>query len=131
MDKWTRTDRRIMIRSSENERSSIPKETSRNRNILTTLKEHSGSLRIENDILIGEEVSIYRECTNIGALVLEKMRSRPEFVAQVEVAGTKTTFAEMTEKSVKCALWLREQAVQPGDIIGICTHNHLESYVHC
>lgn len=45
------------------------------------------------------------------------------------VTGTKTTFAEMTEKSVKCALWLREQAVQPGDIIGICTHNHLESYV--
>lgn len=30
---------------------------------------------------------------------------------------------------MKCALWLREQAVQPGDIIGICTHNHLESYV--
>lgn len=45
------------------------------------------------------------------------------------VTGTETTFAEMTEKSVKCALWLKEQAVQPGDIIGICTHNHLESYV--
>lgn len=50
--------------------------------------------------------------------------------SQVEaVTGTETTFAEMTEKSVKCALWLREQAVQSGDIIGICTHNHLESYV--
>ncbi|XP_018350299.1 PREDICTED: luciferin 4-monooxygenase-like [Trachymyrmex septentrionalis] len=92
--------------------------------------EKSMVFRIENDILIGEEVPIYRECTNVGALVLEKMRSRPEFVAQVEaVTGTETTFAEMTEKSVKCALWLREQAVQPGDIIGICTHNHLESYV--
>lgn len=45
------------------------------------------------------------------------------------ITGTETTFAEMTEKSVKCALWLKEQAVQPGDIIGICTHNHLESYV--
>ncbi|XP_018357536.1 PREDICTED: 4-coumarate--CoA ligase-like [Trachymyrmex cornetzi] len=92
--------------------------------------EKSMVFRIENDILIGKEVPIYRECTNVGALVLEKMRSRPEFVAQVEaVTGTETTFAEMTEKSVKCALWLREQAVQPGDIIGICTHNHLESYV--
>ncbi|KAL0105335.1 hypothetical protein PUN28_016768 [Cardiocondyla obscurior] len=58
------------------------------------------------------------------------MRSRPEYVAQVKaVTGTETTFTEMTEKSVKCALWLREQAVQPGDIIGICTHNHLESYI--
>lgn len=45
------------------------------------------------------------------------------------VTGTETTFAEMTEKSVKCALWLEEQGVQPGDVIGICTHNHLESYI--
>lgn len=43
--------------------------------------------------------------------------------------GTESTFAEMTEKSVKCALWLREQGIRSGDIIGICTHNHLESYV--
>ncbi|XP_014483122.1 PREDICTED: uncharacterized protein LOC106748773 [Dinoponera quadriceps] len=86
--------------------------------------------RIENDILIGEEAPIHKKCTNVGALVLEKLKSRPEFIAQVEaVTGAETTFAEMTEKSVKCALWLREQGVQPGDIIGICTHNHLESYV--
>ncbi|XP_025158095.1 4-coumarate--CoA ligase 2-like [Harpegnathos saltator] len=88
------------------------------------------TFRTENDILIGEEAPIHTECTNVGALVLEKLRSRPEFIAQVEaVSGAETTFAEMTEKSVKCALWLREQGVQPGDIIGICTHNHLESYV--
>ncbi|XP_071648740.1 uncharacterized protein [Temnothorax longispinosus] len=93
-------------------------------------EEKSLMFRTENNILIGKEVPIHKTCTNVGALVLEKMRSRPEFVAQVEaVTGTETTFAEMTEKSVKCALWLREQAVQPGDIIGICTHNHLESYV--
>lgn len=125
--------------------------------------------RIENNILIGEEVPIYREYTNVGALVLEKMRSRSKLVAQVSrhsrfrrcrqrhhridfninvtmirhltltrsivipqveaVTGTETTFAEMTEKSVKCALWLGEQAVQLDDIIGICTHNHLESYI--
>lgn len=99
----------------------------KNENII---KEKSMTFRTENNVLIGEEVSIYKECTNVGGLVLEKLRSRPEFVAQVEaVTGAATTFAEMTEKSVKCALWLREQAVQPGDIIGICTHNHLESYV--
>lgn len=131
--------------------------------------------RIKDNVLIGKEVPIRDECTNVGALVLEKLRSKPEIIAQViryslllwrgcrqtrhwidfnvnsanvdsplnprsfdpqcvcvqveAVNGTKTTFAEMTEKSVKCALWLREQAVQPGDIIGICTHNHLESYV--
>ncbi|EZA59029.1 Luciferin 4-monooxygenase [Ooceraea biroi] len=94
------------------------------------VEETSLTFRIQDDILIGKEIPIHKECTNVGALVLEKLRSRPEFIAQVEaVAGTKTTFAEMTEKSVKCALWLREQGIQPGDIIGICTHNHLESYV--
>ncbi|XP_012222074.1 luciferin 4-monooxygenase-like [Linepithema humile] len=88
------------------------------------------TFRVENNVLIGEEISIRKECTNVGTLVLKKLRSNPKFVAQVEaVTGTETTFAEMTEKSVKCALWLREQGVQPGDVIGICTHNHLESYV--
>jgi len=43
--------------------------------------------RIENDILIGEEVPIHEECTNVGALVLEKMRSKPKFVAQVSRHG--------------------------------------------
>lgn len=43
--------------------------------------------RIENNILIGKEVSIHKDCTNVGALVLDKMRSRPEFVAQVSRHG--------------------------------------------
>lgn len=45
--------------------------------------QNSLMFRIENNVLIGEEVPIRKDCTNVGALVLEKMRSRPEFVAQV------------------------------------------------
>lgn len=43
--------------------------------------------RIQNNILIGKEVLIHKDRTNVGALVLEKMRSRPEFVAQVSRHG--------------------------------------------
>lgn len=33
----------------------------------------------------------------------------------------------MSERSVKCALWLKKQGVKPGDIIGLCTDNNLDS----
>lgn len=45
------------------------------------------------------------------------------------VTGEQNTYKQMRDKSVKCALWLKKQQVQPGDIISICTHNHLDTYV--
>lgn len=35
----------------------------------------------------------------------------------------------MVDKSIKCALWLQSQNVQQGDVIAICTHNHLNQVV--
>ena len=37
----------------------------------------------------------------------------------------------MADKSVKCAMWLRDQHIQPGDVIGICTNNRMDSYIPC
>lgn len=39
--------------------------------------------KIENGILIGKEIPIHKTWTNVGALMLKKMRSRPDIVAQV------------------------------------------------
>lgn len=86
--------------------------------------------RIVENVLIGQEKPINRECVNVGELVLQKLRSRPEFVGQVDaISGRESSYAEMAEKSVKVALWLRKEGVQPNDVIGICTNNHMESYV--
>lgn len=45
--------------------------------------------------------------------------------------GKEETFREMEEKSVRCALWMREQGVEVGDIVGICTHNQMDMYIPC
>ena len=37
----------------------------------------------------------------------------------------------MADKSVKCAMWLRDQNIQPGDVIGICTSNSMNMYIPC
>lgn len=48
-------------------------------------------------------------------------------------AGTEeaVTFFELQNKIVKCALWLKEQGIKHGDVISVCTHNHLNSVVPC
>lgn len=35
----------------------------------------------------------------------------------------------MSERSIKCALWLKKQGVKPGDIIGVCTDNNLDAII--
>lgn len=41
------------------------------------------------------------------------------------------TYAELQKKIVKCALWLRGKGIKSGDIITVCTSNHLDSIVPC
>jgi len=41
------------------------------------------------------------------------------------------TYAELQDKVVRCALWLQKQGIKSGDIISICTGNHLNSIVPC
>lgn len=40
------------------------------------------------------------------------------------------TYAELQDKAVRCALWLQKY-VKAGDIISLCTGNHLNSIVPC
>ncbi|XP_011872253.1 PREDICTED: luciferin 4-monooxygenase-like [Vollenhovia emeryi] len=87
------------------------------------------SFRIEDNILIGAEET-YPECTNIGELILDKLRNKPDFVGQVEIAsGKESTYAEIRERSIKCALWLRKHGIQKGDKVGIWTGNHIDTYI--
>lgn len=41
--------------------------------------------------------------------------------------GAEDTFGAMADRTVKCALWLLSQGVRAGDVVGICTENHLDS----
>ncbi|XP_043285765.1 uncharacterized protein [Venturia canescens] len=87
---------------------------------------------IENGILKGHESAYLGKHTSYGEFILERLKSRPDFVGQVNaLTDEEETFATMLEKSVKCAMWLKKQNVNPGDIVGVCTHNQMDMYVPC
>ncbi|XP_032691420.1 probable 4-coumarate--CoA ligase 3 [Odontomachus brunneus] len=86
--------------------------------------------KIVDNVVIGEEAPVYRECVGIGELVYEQLSGNPEFVGLIDTATERqATFAEIKDRSVRCALWLRSRGIQPGDIIGIATHNHLDCVI--
>lgn len=37
----------------------------------------------------------------------------------------------MVDRSIRCALWMKSQGLKPGDVIAICTDNHLDSIIPC
>ncbi|XP_018338190.1 PREDICTED: uncharacterized protein LOC108746126 [Trachymyrmex septentrionalis] len=41
------------------------------------------------------------------------------------------TYAELQNKVVRCALWLQKKGIKSGDVISMCTGNHLNSIVPC
>lgn len=41
------------------------------------------------------------------------------------------TYAELQDKIVRCALWLQEHGIKTGDVVSLCTNNHLNSIVPC
>lgn len=45
------------------------------------------------------------------------------------MTGREESFAMMLEKSVKCVVWLRNENVEAGDVVGVCTHNQMDTYV--
>ncbi|XP_020288003.1 luciferin 4-monooxygenase-like [Pseudomyrmex gracilis] len=67
---------------------------------------------------------------HVGELILNELRSAPNFIGQIHaVTGQATTFQEMRERSVKCALWLRKVGISSNKKMVICTNNIMEAYV--
>ncbi|XP_011689025.1 PREDICTED: luciferin 4-monooxygenase-like [Wasmannia auropunctata] len=84
--------------------------------------------RIEDNILIGKEIPINREPINIAEVLLKTLKSKPNCIGQVDAfTGKQDTYADMSERSIKCALWLKKQGVKPGDIIGLCCDNDMDA----
>jgi len=43
--------------------------------------------------------------------------------------GEQNTFEQMKKDSIRCALWMQENDIQPNDVITICTHNQFNAYI--
>ncbi|XP_011879391.1 PREDICTED: uncharacterized protein LOC105568371 [Vollenhovia emeryi] len=83
--------------------------------------------RIQDNILIGQEVPINKEPINISEVLLKTLKSKPNCIGQIDAfSGKQDTYADMSERSIKCALWLKKQGIKPGDIIGLCCDNEMD-----
>ncbi|KAL2747727.1 4-coumarate--CoA ligase 1-like [Vespula maculifrons] len=84
---------------------------------------------IKDNILKGKDEPLSTEYTNVGKLLLDRMKARPDFVGQVDIITEETyTFAEMFDRTVKCALWLRQQGIKNNDVVAVCAPNIMDSF---
>ncbi|XP_046833712.1 uncharacterized protein LOC124430758 [Vespa crabro] len=84
---------------------------------------------IKDNILKGKEEPLSTEYTNIGQLLLDRMKAKPDLIGQIDVITEETyTFAEMFDRTVKCALWLRQQGIKANDVVAVCAPNIMDSF---
>ncbi|XP_011056052.1 PREDICTED: 4-coumarate--CoA ligase 1-like isoform X2 [Acromyrmex echinatior] len=69
---------------------------------------------------------------SLGELMWITIKSHEDKIAQLDACTEETvTYAELQNKVVRCALWLQKKGIKSGDVISICTGNHLNSIVPC
>ncbi|KAF7988087.1 hypothetical protein HCN44_007581 [Aphidius gifuensis] len=94
---------------------------------------NASSFKIENGIIKGEECPfVDPNYNNCGEMLLEKMKNNVNTVGQVDAeTGKEDTFGDMMDRSIRCALWMKNKNLKPGDVVAICTNNHLDSIILC
>lgn len=84
----------------------------------------------ENGIWKGVTVEIPKDNFKVNEKLFKQMKYFSNNLAQIDgITGYEDSYANLTNRSIKCALWMRKQGVQPGDVIGICTHNQLDTAI--
>ncbi|XP_039309199.1 acetyl-coenzyme A synthetase [Solenopsis invicta] len=69
---------------------------------------------------------------SLGELMWINISSNGNKIAQIDARTEETvTYTELQNKIVKCALWLQKQGIKSGDVITVCTGNHINSIVPC
>ncbi|KAK0168794.1 hypothetical protein PV327_002563 [Microctonus hyperodae] len=89
------------------------------------------SFVIEDGILKGEEDEFLENGkNNYGEVLMEQMKKNSKLIAQVDVTTEKEdTYDSIIDRSIRCALWLRNQNVGPNDVIAMCSHNHMNQVI--
>ncbi|XP_058797691.1 uncharacterized protein LOC131667932 [Phymastichus coffea] len=85
---------------------------------------------IENNTLHGVKVDLQLKTENVGQAIFQTLGCNLEHIAQVDADTDKrTTYGEMKDDSVRCALWLKKQGIGSGDVVTICMYDHLDTYI--
>lgn len=85
---------------------------------------------IENKVMKGKVISFDNRYTSVGELLFDSLKNNSDIIGQVDaISGVEDTFADLMDRTIKCALWLQKHGVGKGDIVVISSHNHLDSIV--
>ncbi|XP_017755228.1 PREDICTED: 4-coumarate--CoA ligase 1-like [Eufriesea mexicana] len=88
------------------------------------------TFQVKDKVLVGNELVFPESTLNAGEIVLQLLKSKPDFIGQIEAStGKQLTYEEMADKSMRCAIWLRKQGVKRGDTVAVCTFSCLDAYV--
>ncbi|XP_020290450.1 4-coumarate--CoA ligase 1-like [Pseudomyrmex gracilis] len=90
----------------------------------------SRNFTVENNVYKGPVVNYTGTYKSIGHLIWDKLTSHGNKIAHVDARTEETvTYKELQIKTVKCALWLKQQGIGRDDVVGLCSNNHLDSIV--
>ncbi|CAL7951232.1 unnamed protein product [Xylocopa violacea] len=83
----------------------------------------------KDNVLIGKELAFPESCFNVGEIIIEIFRSKPDIIGQIEATtGNVRTYKEMWENSIKCAIWLRKEGIKAGDTVAVCSGCYFDVY---
>ncbi|XP_074105962.1 uncharacterized protein LOC141531830 [Cotesia typhae] len=85
---------------------------------------------LENAVWKGTRINFPEGYHRIGKRILAQFRKYPDFIGQIDGAsGKKDTYQNMSDRSIRCALWLKKQGIKTGDVVGFCSKSHLNSCI--
>ncbi|KAK4872988.1 hypothetical protein RN001_015017 [Aquatica leii] len=86
--------------------------------------------KIVDNVIYTPNIKHQPDARGIGWVYYESLFKHKNLVAQIDgLTGEKDTFGALLRRCVRTAIWLTEKGVQYGDVISVCTYNHLNSCV--
>ncbi|XP_067211658.1 uncharacterized protein [Linepithema humile] len=92
----------------------------------------SKNFTVENNVYIGKVVPYTSNYKSFGEMIWDSIKNNGNKIAHLDARTEEVvTYAELQDKIVRCALWLQEHGIKAGDVVTVCTNNHLNSIVPC
>ncbi|KAB0798205.1 hypothetical protein PPYR_09198 [Photinus pyralis] len=85
---------------------------------------------LEGNIIKMPDLKYIPKAKGVGRLYFDCMSKYKENVAQIDgLTGSTDTFAQLLSRCIRVAIGLKEMGLKSGEIVSVCTLNHLNSCV--
>ncbi|KAF5272630.1 hypothetical protein FQR65_LT04871 [Abscondita terminalis] len=86
--------------------------------------------KIVNNVIYTPNYSHQPDARGIGWVYYDHLLKNKDRVAQIDgITGEEDTFGDLKERCVRAAIGMKKAGIQYGDVVSVCTSNHLNSCV--